>query len=74
MNERWPHLADIAPGNLGPRRVMWIGLGIWAVFEVLFLTVALATDNYVLMLIFYGIRGLGYPLFEPGPCPFSSRC
>jgi polyol permease family len=50
----------------GPRRVMWIGLGIWAVFEILFLGVALTTENYVLMLIFYGIRGLGYPLFAYG--------
>jgi polyol permease family len=50
----------------GPRRVMWIGLGIWATFEVLFLAVALTTDNYVLMLVFYGIRGLGYPLFAYG--------
>jgi predicted MFS family arabinose efflux permease len=45
---------------------MWIGLGIWATFEVLFLSVALTSHNYVLMLVFYGIRGLGYPLFAYG--------
>ncbi|MGV9861522.1 MFS transporter [Rhodococcus koreensis] len=50
----------------GPRRVMWLGLAIWGVFEVLFLAVALGTENYVLMLICYGIRGLGYPLFAYG--------
>ncbi len=50
----------------GPRRVMWLGLSIWAVFEVLFLSVALTSHSFVLMLIFYGIRGLGYPLFAYG--------
>lgn len=50
----------------GPRRVMWLGLGIWTGFEVLFLAVALPTQNVTLMLICYGIRGLGYPLFAYG--------
>lgn len=50
----------------GPRRVMWLGLGIWAVFEVLFLSVALTSENYILMMVCYGIRGLGYPLFAYG--------
>ncbi|KAA9149091.1 MFS transporter [Amycolatopsis acidicola] len=50
----------------GPRRVMLIGLAIWVVFDVLFLSVAVAGHNYALMLVFYGIRGFGYPMFAFG--------
>ena len=50
----------------GPRRVMLIGLAIWLVFDVLFLTVGLGGENYTLMLISYGIRGFGYPMFAFG--------
>ncbi|WP_314171421.1 MFS transporter [Streptomyces winkii] len=50
----------------GPRRVMWIGLGIWAVFDVLYLVAALGAESYPMMLVFYGIRGFGYPLFAFG--------
>lgn len=47
----------------GPWKVMAIGLAIWVVFDILFLTVAVPNQNYSLMLIFYGLRGLGYPMF-----------
>ncbi|MGW8379290.1 MFS transporter [Streptomyces sp. ODS28] len=50
----------------GPRRVMWVGLAIWAVFDVLYLVAALGAENYPAMLILYGIRGFGYPLFAFG--------
>ncbi|WP_016909518.1 MFS transporter [Streptomyces xiaopingdaonensis] len=50
----------------GPRRVMWIGLVVWVVFDVLYLVFALGTENYALMLVFYGLRGFGYPLFAFG--------
>lgn len=50
----------------GPRRVMWTGLVIWAVFDAAYLLFALGTQNYPLMLVFYGIRGFGYPLFAFG--------
>ncbi|MDQ0378784.1 MFS transporter [Amycolatopsis thermophila] len=50
----------------GPRRVMWIGLTIWVVFDALFLAVAVPSENYPLMLITYGIRGFGYPMFAFG--------
>ncbi|GAA2300800.1 MFS transporter [Streptomyces violaceusniger] len=50
----------------GPRRVMWTGLAIWAVFDAAYLLFALGTENYPMMLIFYGIRGFGYPLFAFG--------
>ncbi|MET9261357.1 MFS transporter [Amycolatopsis sp. NPDC004079] len=50
----------------GPRRVMIIGLVIWLVFDALFLTLGLASGNYAAMLICYGIRGFGYPMFAFG--------
>ena len=50
----------------GPRRVMWAGLAIWAVFDALYLVAALGTENYPMMLLLYGIRGFGYPLFAFG--------
>ncbi|MFC3450697.1 MFS transporter [Amycolatopsis speibonae] len=50
----------------GPRRVMMIGLAIWLVFDVLFLAIAVSGENYALMLVFYGLRGFGYPMFAFG--------
>ncbi|MEX0153776.1 MFS transporter [Microbacterium sp. LMI1-1-1.1] len=50
----------------GPRRVMIIGLGLWAVLQVLFLSIALPTQNFTLMLVIYGLRGIAYPLFAYG--------
>lgn len=50
----------------GPKRVMWIGLAIWAVFEVIFLACGVAVNSYPIMLLAYSLRGLGYPLFTYG--------
>jgi polyol permease family len=50
----------------GPRRVMWIGLGIWAVFEVVFLATLASSNGYWPILISYAMRGFGYPLFAFG--------
>jgi polyol permease family len=50
----------------GPRRVITIGLVLWVVFEVLFLTVGVRSGSLPLVLITYGLRGLGYPLFAFG--------
>ena len=50
----------------GPRRVMALGLAIWAVLEVAFLTVGLAHGNYQLVLVTYALRGFGFPLFAFG--------
>ncbi len=51
---------------IGPKKVMIVGLSIWIVFQVLFLTFAIPTTNYPLMILFYGLRGFGYPLFAFG--------
>jgi polyol permease family/HAD superfamily hydrolase (TIGR01549 family) len=50
----------------GTRLVMWIGLIAWAVFQVIFLGFSLPTGNFPTMLVSYGLRGIGYPLFAYG--------
>lgn len=50
----------------GPRKVMFIGAGIWVVFELLFLGVALHSSSMPLIFIAYGLRGFGYPFFAYG--------
>lgn len=50
----------------GPRRVMWLGLGIWVAFEVCFLLFGVRPVNYSMILLCYGLRGFGYPLFAYG--------
>ena len=42
---------------------MMLGTVIWLVFHVLFLIFGMSMGNYSMMLVMYGIRGLGYPLF-----------
>ncbi len=50
----------------GPKRVMLAGMVIWLVFHTAFLGLGVATDSYPLILLFYGLRGFGYPLFAYG--------
>ncbi len=50
----------------GPHRVMWVGLSIWAVMEVLFLVTVSSPSGYWATLITYALRGFGYPLFAYG--------
>ncbi|BDZ64761.1 MFS transporter [Agromyces mangrovi Wang et al. 2018] len=50
----------------GPRHVMLIGLVLWSILQVLFLSVALPTENFNLMLVIYGLRGIAYPFFAYG--------
>jgi polyol permease family len=50
----------------GPRKVMFAGLAIWVVFHIAFLLLGVARGNYALTVLFYGIRGLGYPLLAYG--------
>jgi polyol permease family len=50
----------------GPRRVIKIGLILWLLFQVLFLTLGLQHAAYPAVLMTYGLRGLGYPLFAFG--------
>jgi polyol permease family len=50
----------------GPRRVMLFGFAVWVSFEIVFLGWGIASRNYLVMTIAYGIRGLGYPFFAFG--------
>nr|WP_280517516.1 MFS transporter [Alysiella crassa] len=46
-----------------PRKAMIIGFVMWAVLHVLLLILGLGQSNYAMILLFYGLRGLAYPLF-----------
>jgi polyol permease family len=50
----------------GPKRVMLIGVAIWLVFHATFLLLGVAPGNYPLILLFYAMRGFGFPLFAYG--------
>ena len=50
----------------GPRRVMALGLTIWAACEVAFLLFGIAGGSYRLILVTYALRGFGLPLFAFG--------
>src|ERR1700733_12726186 len=55
-------LADVR----GPRQVMWMGLISWGLFEIFFLIFGIPNANYPMMIVAYGLRGFGYPLFAYG--------
>jgi polyol permease family len=50
----------------GPHRVMWVGLLVWSVFETAFLLFGIAPNNSHMIMLFYALRGFGYPLFAYG--------
>lgn len=58
--------AGLLSDRWGPRRVMAIGACVWIVFHVLMLTVAIPAESYPLVMVTYGIRGFGYPMFAYG--------
>ncbi|CAL9375667.1 Alpha-ketoglutarate permease [Streptomyces sp. enrichment culture] len=58
--------AGLFSDRWGPRRVMLAGAGIWIVFHALMLTVAIPAESYPLVMITYGLRGFGYPMFAYG--------
>ncbi len=50
----------------GPRQVMCLGMGIWMIFELVFLSILAGGISYPLLLCAYALRGFGYPLFAYG--------
>ena len=56
-------LSGVLSSLLGPKRVMLIGAAVWAVLEVAFLALGLTSRSVPIILITYGVRGLGYPMF-----------
>lgn len=49
-----------------PRRVMLFGVAWWLIFHALFLLFGLGHASLSMTLLFYGIRGVAYPLFFYG--------
>ena len=47
----------------GAKRIMLIGAISWICLHLVFLTMALPSGSYALMLAVYTLRGAGYPLF-----------
>ncbi|SMQ63752.1 polyol permease family [Bacillus sp. OV166] len=56
-------LSGVLSEILGPRNAMIIGLAMFIIGSLVFLTVGLPTMNIAIMLPTYSLRGLGYPLF-----------
>lgn len=50
----------------GPRRVIFLGLLIWVICQILFLLIGIRSGSYPAILVCYGLRGFGYPLFAYG--------
>ncbi|MFS0890383.1 MFS transporter [Peribacillus frigoritolerans] len=48
---------------LGPRKAMAIGVALFLLGTIVFLTIGLPTMNLMVMIPTYTLRGLGYPLF-----------
>ena len=59
-------LSGALSDGFSPYRVMWTGLVIWIVLEVAFLWFGVGQNDFNSMLIFYTLRGFGYPLFAYG--------
>ncbi|PTQ12677.1 cytochrome C biogenesis protein CcdA [Sphingomonas oleivorans] len=47
----------------GATRIMRIGAIAWIVLHILFLSLGIGLGNYPLILFFYGVRAIAYPLF-----------
>jgi len=47
----------------GPRKSMWMGVLLYIIGTIGFVGMGMAKLDYTAMLIFYAIRGFGYPLF-----------
>lgn len=58
--------AGLLSDRWGPRRVMAAGAGIWVLFHALMLGVAVPAGSYWLVMVTYGLRGFGYPMFAYG--------
>ena len=56
-------LSGVLAEILGPRKAMMLGLSLFIIGSVIFLTVGLPTMNLAIMIPTYSLRGLGYPLF-----------
>ncbi len=55
--------AGILSDMWSPRLVMWLGLALWGMFQIFFLIFGVPGTDYPMMVVAYGLRGFGYPLF-----------
>lgn len=49
--------------SYGPKKAMWLGVLLYIIGTIGFVGMGMANLDYMAMLIFYAIRGFGYPLF-----------
>ncbi|MCM3655345.1 MFS transporter [Metabacillus litoralis] len=56
-------LAALFADIWGPRRTMLVGLIIWILFHIGFITLGTVPENLNMMMVMYGLRGFGFPLF-----------
>lgn len=56
-------LAALFSDIWGPRRTMLVGVIIWIVFHVGFIILGTVPENLNMMMVMYGLRGFGFPLF-----------
>ncbi|MBZ5752086.1 MFS transporter [Metabacillus rhizolycopersici] len=56
-------LSGVLAEILGPRKAMTLGLGLFVLGTLVFLTIGIPTMNLAIMIPTYSLRGLGYPLF-----------
>lgn len=56
-------ISGVVAEIITPRKAMIIGFVMWTVLHILLLIFGLGQSNYPLILVFYGLRGLAYPLF-----------
>jgi len=49
--------------SYGPKRAMWMGVLLYIIGTIGFVGMGMANLDYSAMLVFYAIRGFGYPLF-----------
>jgi len=57
-------LSGVLAEVLGPRKAMIIGLSLFIIGTLVFLSIGLPTMNLSVMIPTYALRGLGYPLFS----------
>ncbi|WP_218668041.1 MFS transporter [Terribacillus halophilus] len=56
-------LAGVLGEVIGPKKTMLLGLITWVLFEIGFLYFGLYLESFSMMVLMYGLRGFGYPLF-----------
>lgn len=56
-------LSGMLAEMFGTKKVMVTGAILWVVLHTAFMKFSIIPHNYTMMLIFYGLRGLAYPLF-----------